>query len=404
MNSGKVKLRHLGWALPMTFAVVLGGCALQQPSARSANAQGIKPQPVQTQPVKVQSMRIVVQKLNVRQVYASAIAALTFSPDSKTLASAGGTAINAVYANMPGGSLKVEMLDAQTLHPRKTLPPLPAADFVAFSPNLKRIVTNPSVYEGLQLIDATTGKSLWQEFTQLPDYPPLPRGADTTQHILQLAFSPRGDKVLTSDAGGRFSEGGMSCWFVEKQKLRHAPYMEDTNDPKVPGLEDEVLCYRAAFSPDSKTYIIGSQENTLALVDTQTDKMIWAQEKYYKEQKFEGNINCAIQTITFSLDGKTIATGHADNSVCLWSAHNGQLLRTLKVHSSPVQIVVFSPDGTILVSGSDDGAVVLSSTRNGETLSVLPSQKSVTALAFAPDEKHLAAGYADGKIALWRVR
>ncbi len=404
MNNKLLRSRHFSLALPIVFASALGGCASQNPAAQNVQTRTAQTQPAQVQPVEVQP-RLVVQKPMVRQVYKSAVAALTFSSDSKTLASAGNNVKNSDNPRAPAPQLKVEMLDASTLRTQKTLPLLPAADFVVFSPGLKRIVIISTAFQGLQLIDAANGKSLWQQYTQHPDYPPLPNGGDSMQYFFQLAFSPGGDKVLTGFTFGRFQEGGKEWWSVDKKKLRREPYIEEPDNSHVPGLDDEVLCYRMAFSPDSKTYVIGSRENTLALVDTKTNKMIWAQEKYYKEEKFvKGDGNRVIQTILFSPDGKTIATGHADNSVCLWNAQNSQLLRTIKAHSKAVQIVAFSPDSTILASGSDDGAIVLSSTRNGATLGVLPNRNAVTALTFAPDGNHLAAGYADGKIAVWRMR
>ena len=162
----------------------------------------------------------------------------------------------------------------------------------------------------------------------------------------------------------------------------------------------------AAFSPDGETIVAGSRDNWLALSKAKTGRMVWQQEKYIS-QDVPGPKSYltfrVLQKLAFSPDGKIIASGYSDGTFSLWNAQNGQLLRTLKVHSKAVQVVVFSPDSTMLASGSDDGAVVISSTRNGATLHVSSSRKAVTALTFAPDGNRLAAGYADGKIAVWRI-
>lgn len=131
MNIKELKSRRFCLALPIVFVPAFGGCASQIPNAQTAEAQVAKVQPVKTQPT-----HLVVQKPNVRQVYKSAVAALTFSPDSKTLASAGGSTKKSFLPNTPGGLLKVEMLDISTLRTQKILPPLPTASSVAFTPDL----------------------------------------------------------------------------------------------------------------------------------------------------------------------------------------------------------------------------------------------------------------------------
>jgi len=388
MNIKLRKSRRFELALLALFASAFGGCATRQTPMQTAEAQvaqPVKTQVVKHQPVKAHLMRLVVQKPNVRQVYKGVVAALTFSPDSKTLASAGGSAENPAYPSMPGGLLKIEVLDAQTLRSVRTLPLLPATWNVVFSPDLNRAVISPLALHGLQLLDARNGKSLWQHHTQLPDYPAY----YSASFVNTLAISLRGDKVL-SCFGASASTGWTRWWSVGKQSL----------EMKTAAIaECSTVVTSAAFSPNSQSFVVGGVDNTLALYDTKSCKTIWTQNKY--ETRYYRRM---IRTIAFSPDSKTIATGNVDKSVSLWNAQNGQLLRTLKVHSKPVQVVVFSPDSIMLASGSDDGAVVLSSTGNGATLHVSSSRKAVTALAFAPDGKHLAAGYADGKIALWRVR
>ena len=58
--------------------------------------------------------------------------------------------------------------------------------------------------------------------------------------------------------------------------------------------------------------------------------------------------------VAFSPDGNTIASGSSDNSIRLWNANTGTLLRTLTGHTSLVYSVAFSPDGNTIASGSLD--------------------------------------------------
>jgi WD40 repeat protein len=67
----------------------------------------------------------------------------------------------------------------------------------------------------------------------------------------------------------------------------------------------------------------------------------------------------AVYSITWSPDGKTLASGSGDRTVKLWDAATGKLLATLQGHTGAVYSVAWSPDGKTLASGSDDRTVRL---------------------------------------------
>jgi WD40 repeat protein len=60
----------------------------------------------------------------------------------------------------------------------------------------------------------------------------------------------------------------------------------------------------------------------------------------------------AVTSLAFSPDGKYIAAGSFDNSICLWDTGSGRLLRTLTGLNQKVSSVVFSPDSKSLAGGS----------------------------------------------------
>jgi WD40 repeat protein len=66
-----------------------------------------------------------------------------------------------------------------------------------------------------------------------------------------------------------------------------------------------------------------------------------------------------VLSVAFSPDGQALASGSLDNTIRLWDAASGALLRTLKGHTYTVRSVAFSPDGRALASGSWDGTVRL---------------------------------------------
>ena len=60
-----------------------------------------------------------------------------------------------------------------------------------------------------------------------------------------------------------------------------------------------------------------------------------------------------VWTLAFSPDGKTLASGSADNNVVIWDVPTGEDLMTLK-HNGTVEALRFSPDGRLLASASHE--------------------------------------------------
>ena len=87
----------------------------------------------------------------------------------------------------------------------------------------------------------------------------------------------------------------------------------------------------------------------------------------------------------------------------LWEAGSGRLLRTLEGHTANiVDIVTFSADGRLLASKSNDGTIRLWNCETWETAALVPEQKGISnvwipALAFHPTLPVLAtSGLAPG--------
>jgi len=89
-----------------------------------------------------------------------------------------------------------------------------------------------------------------------------------------------------------------------------------------------------------------------------------------------------ITKLVFSLNGKLIATGSADNRVKLWS-HDGKKLYTLRGHTDAIRSIEFSPDSQTIATLSDDYTAKLWNSNNGKLIKTLQLAND----AFKPPEK-----------------
>ena len=109
-----------------------------------------------------------------------------------------------------------------------------------------------------------------------------------------------------------------------------------------------------------------------------------------------------IHDVSFSLDGRTLASGGPDNTIRLWDVVTGVQKQTLIGPVARVYCVSFSPDSATLVSGHTDGTIRLWDASTGQHKKTLTGHTNwVNSVAFSPDGKTLASGSWDCSVLLW---
>ncbi|PIE56809.1 MAG: hypothetical protein CSA34_02270 [Desulfobulbus propionicus] len=117
-----------------------------------------------------------------------------------------------------------------------------------------------------------------------------------------------------------------------------------------------------------------------------------------------GRHNVAITRIDIDREERLLVTGSLDKTVRLWALDSGSLLQTLRLplgtsHEGKVYAVAVSPDGKTVAAAGYTGnpeqgySIYLFASSSGRLLSRLSGlEKAITALAFSPDSRLLAAG------------
>jgi eukaryotic-like serine/threonine-protein kinase len=104
---------------------------------------------------------------------------------------------------------------------------------------------------------------------------------------------------------------------------------------------------------------------------------------------------------------KAIACGRR---ACAWGAHDGtvsmwdgQAVRHARGHDGPVRTIAFAPDGESFASGGDDHLVRLWDAGTGAQAPLRGHRARVRMVAWSPDGTRLASAANDGEVRVWDV-
>jgi len=169
---------------------------------------------------------------------------------------------------------------------------------------------------------------------------------------------------------------------------------------KIPDALPKEIMYRSKAALNGMPSFPIAQSSALCL-DAMTGTMdvveLWDQKRHTVSQRAGLSM--------FERDGVALANlDDMDNIINFWDAASGELLSTLTGHTNWVNSVAYSPDGRTLASGSNDNTIKLWDSASGQLLRTLTGHTNyVQSVAFSADGRTLASGSFDTTIMLWDV-
>jgi len=230
-------------------------------------------------------------------------AELAFSPDGKILA---GSTDKSIYLIDVQAQKQIALLNGHTDYIRS----------IAFSPDGK-LIASGSLDMTIRLWDVQQQKEVWKQ--------------NCPSHTHSVTFSPDG-KYLASGIGGN---GSIIIWDVKTK---------DQTVLQTPGWVSSI-----AISPDGQTLVSGIGTVSIIFWDFKKERQIGSIGL--------GNINY-IGKLMFSPDGKWLVSDIG--GICyIWDAMTREQLANLKGHKGDISCMAISPNGKWFATASYDGTILL---------------------------------------------
>lgn len=220
---------------------------------------------------------------------------------------------------------------------------------LAISPDGKTVAAR-TYDQSIRLYEAASGREL-KVVAEAPQ--PNPNGGVAVGFVNYgqpgpMMFSPDGAILASLSNGGQmaFRGKGMPNQMASSVQLWDVA----TGKPlrKVDTTNRAVICM--AFSPDGRSIATGNADNTVSLWEVASAK---------ERVNFKSNAANGLTVITYAPDGRSIVGAGYDNTVRFYGIASGKELSQLKGHEGGVVALAMAGDGKTLLSGSVDTTALI---------------------------------------------
>jgi WD40 repeat protein len=283
------------------------------------------------------------------------VRALTFASDGRSCAVARGGAIRLLPWPPHPDALPLTDPDA-------------TVNLVAPSPDGRTVATAGYNDRAIFVWDAATGQL-------------RRRLAGHGGRVSGLAWTPDGATLLSTGGDPRLPDG-------EPPRLRRWDAATGRERPAQPGFDKPFTSF--LLSPDGSLLVARHDDNKPAVVwDAATGREL-------RTLAGDGS------PLAFTPDGRTLL-GWRDKAASVWDVATGRELRRFAAgHPDRTYCAAFSRDGRRLALGGQEHFLLVYDVADGKELARVPVPGTLSALAFSPDGRALAAGdWAGGTVRLW---
>ena len=219
---------------------------------------------------------------------------------------------------------------------------------------------------------------------------PVPAGSPRHDGpVSALAASPDG-KLLASVS----DDGSEILWKLDGHGITASKALSSTTVFKdatvLSGHTAAVLM--VTFSLDGKRIATASADKTARIWDAETGSVVGS---------LMGHED-AVLGVAFNPDDTRLATASADKTVRLWDLSTRRLVSTLHGHTDTVRGVAFSPDGGRIATASDDKTARIWEATSGKAVIILHGHSAaVNSVAFSPDGSRVVTASSDSTARIW---